>query len=146
MKKTFKTVLIAIIILSTMPLLAQEPLVLSLDSAISYALNHNKTLVNSKFAVDKSAQKIKETLSQGLPQVNASMDYSNFLGATASLQLNPSAPPAVIEFNPTSNFKASASQLIFNGSYFVGVQLSKLGKSIAEQSYQKDELNVKEQV
>jgi outer membrane protein TolC len=129
-----------------MPLLAQEPLVLSLDSAISYALNHNKTLVNSKFAVDKSAQKIKETLSQGLPQVNASMDYSNFLGATASLQLNPSAPPAVIEFNPTSNFKASASQLIFNGSYFVGVQLSKLGKSIAEQSYQKDELNVKEQV
>ncbi len=146
MKKTFKTVLIAIIILSTMPLLAQEPLVLSLDSAISYALNHNKTLANSKFAVDKSAQKIKETISQGLPQVNASMDYSNFLGATASLQLNPSAPPAVITFNPTSNFKASASQLIFSGSYFVGVQLSKLGKSIAEQSYQKDELNVKEQV
>jgi len=109
-------------------------------------LVHNRTLINSRYAVDKSVQKIKETISQGLPQVNASVDYSNFLGATASLQLNPSAPPAIIEFNPTSNFKASASQLIFNGSYFVGVQLSKLGKSIAEQSYQKDELNVKEQV
>ena len=116
MTKTFKTILIDIIILITMPLLAQEPLILSLNSAISYALNHNKTLANSKFAVDKSAQKIKETISQRLPQVNASMDYSNFLGATASLQLNPSAPPAVITFNPTSNFKASASQLIFSGS------------------------------
>lgn len=125
---------------------AQEPIKLSLDSAVNYAISHNRTLINSIYAVDKSAQKIKETISQGLPQVNASVDYSNFLGATASLQLNPSAPPAVITFNPTSNFKANASQLIFNGSYFVGIQLSKLGKSIAEQSYQKDELNVKEQV
>lgn len=146
MKDTFKVILSAIFCISISSLQAQESLVLSLDSAISYALNHNKTLANSKFEVDKSAQKIKETISQGLPQVNASMDYSNFLGATASLQLDPSAPPAVITFNPTSNFNASASQLIFSGSYFVGVQLSKLGKSIAEQSYQKDELNVKEQV
>jgi outer membrane protein TolC len=146
MKTTIKIILIAVFCVSVISLQAQESLVLSLDSAISYALNHNKTLANSKFAIDKSAQKIKETLSQGLPQVNASVDYSNFLGATASLQLNPSAPPAVINFNPTSNFKASASQLLFSGSYYVGVQLSKLGKSAAEQSYQKDELNVKEQV
>lgn len=146
MKTTIKIILIAVFCISVISLQAQESLVLSLDSAISYALNHNKTLANSKFAIDKSAQKIKETLSQGLPQVNASVDYSNFLGATASLQLNPSAPPAVINFNPTSNFKASASQLLFSGSYYVGVQLSKLGKSAAEQSYQKDELNVKEQV
>lgn len=120
MKTTFKIILCTVFCVSVLQLQAQESLVLSLDSAISYALGHNKSLANSKFAVDKSAQKIKETISQGLPQVNASLDYSNFLGATASLQLNPSAPPAVIEFNPTSNFKASASQLIFNGSYFVG--------------------------
>lgn len=136
----------AILCTGALSLQAQEPLTLTLDSAISYALEHNKTLANSKYAVDKSAQKIKETISQGLPQVNASVDYSNFLGADATIQLNPSAPPAVIKFNPTSNFKATASQLVFNGSYLVGVQLSKLGKTLAEQSYQKDELNVKEQV
>lgn len=145
--KTFITVILsAIICTGALSLQAQEPLMLTLDSAISYALEHNKTLAISRYAVDKSAQKIKETISQGLPQVSASVDYSNFLGADATIQLDPSAPPAVIEFNPTSNFKATASQLVFNGSYLVGVQLSKLGKTLAEQSYQKDELNVKEQV
>jgi outer membrane protein TolC len=144
MKNIIRTVLIGIFCVTFLSVQAQEPLVLSLDSAINYSINHNKTLINSKFAIDKSSQKIRETISKGLPQINATIDYSNFLGAEASLQLNPSAPPAVIEFNPTSNFKASASQLIFNGSYYVGIQLSKLAKTMTEQSYQKDELNVKE--
>ena len=145
MTKTFKTLLLAFLILNKLSLFAQEPLVLSLDSAINYAIENNKTLVNSKFAVDKSKQRIKETIAQGLPQINASVDYTNFLGAETSIQLSPMAPPAVIEFNPTSNFKASASQLIFNGNYYVGVQLSKLAQTMSELSYQKDEQNVKEQ-
>ena len=136
---------ISVFFLSVLSLQAQEPMKLSLDSAVNYAVEHNKTLINSKFAIDKSSQKIKEAISQGLPQIDASLDYTNFLGADASLQLNPEAPPAIIEFNPTSNFKASASQLLFNGNYIVGIQLSKLAKTITEQSYQKDELEVKYQ-
>jgi outer membrane protein TolC len=145
MKILRNTLIATILCMGAVPLLAQEPMVLSLDSAVAYAIDHNKTLVNSKYAIDKSAQKIKETIAAGLPQVSASIDYNNFLGATASLQLNPEAPPAIIEFNPTSSFKANVSQLVFNGSFYVGVQLSKLAKAITEQSYQKDELNVKEQ-
>lgn len=147
-KKTnnsYINLLCSIFCFGILSLQAQEPLTLSLDSAVNYAINHNMTLVNSQFAIDKSAQKIKETISQGLPQINASVDYSNFLGAEASIQLSPMAPPAVIEFNPTSNFKASVSQLIFSGSYYVGIEMSKLAKSITEQTYQKDEINVKEQ-
>jgi len=124
---------------------AQAPLALSLDSAINYAIDHNRTLINSRLAVNKSVEKVWEAKSSGLPQVSASMDYTNYLGAEASLHLSEQAPPVTIEFNPTSNFKASVSQLVFNGSYYVGVQLAKLGKSITEQSYQKDELSVKEQ-
>lgn len=145
MKNIFKIIFSSIFCLSVITAQAQEPLALSLDNAADYAISHNKTLINSKFAVDKSAQRIKETIAQGLPQINASLDYSNFLGAEASLQLNPEAPPVIIEFNPTSNFKANVNQLVFNGSYYVGIQLSKLAKTITEQSYQKDELNVKEQ-
>lgn len=142
-----KIKLVAIIALtfSSYGLKAQAPLVLSLDSAINFAITHNKTLINSKYAIDRSTQKIRETISQGLPQINATIDYANYLGAESSLRLNPMAPPVIIEFNPTSNFKANVSQLVFNGSYFVGIQLSKLAKEISEQSYQKDELNVKEQ-
>jgi len=137
---------ISVLFLSVLSLQAQEPMKLSLDSAVNYAIMHNKILINSRYAVDKSSQKIKETISQGLPQVSASVDYTNFLGAEASLQMGPpTAPPISIEFNPTSNFKATASQLIFNGNYIVGVQLAKLAKTITEKSYQKDELDVKEQ-
>lgn len=145
MKTIYKLIFSGAFSLCVIALHAQEPLVLSLDKAVSYAVDHNKTLVNSKFAIDKSAQQLKETISAGLPQINAAIDYSNFLGAEATLQLNPSAPPAIIKFNPTSNFSASVSQLLFNGNYFVGTQLSKLAKVITEQSYLKDELNVKEQ-
>jgi len=125
---------------------AQDSLVLSIEEAIQYAIQHNKTLINSKYAIDKSEQKLKETITQGLPQASASLDYTDYLGAETSLKLNPMAPPAVIKFNPTSYLKASVSQLIFSSSYYVGIQLSKLGKALTEQSYQKDELNVKEQV
>ena len=141
-----RKLILSVFMLSCFSLHAQNIVELSLDSAVNYAVEHNKTLNNSRYAIDKSSQKIKETISQGLPQISASVDYTNFLGAEASLQMGPpTAPPISIEFNPTSNFKASASQLIFNGNYIVGIQLSKLAKKITEQSYQKDELNVKEQ-
>lgn len=145
MKAINKIIFSGVFCLGVLTLRAQEPLVLSLDSAVGYALDHNKILINSKFAVDKSTQKLKETIAAGLPQVNASMDYNNFLGAQASIQLNPQGPPAIIDFNPTSTVKANVSQLVYNQGYFTGIQLSKLARAITEQSYQKDELNVKEQ-
>ncbi|NOZ36031.1 MAG: TolC family protein [Chlorobi bacterium] len=142
-----KILTLSVVFLSILSLKAQEtkPITLSLDSAVNYAIKHNKTLINSRYAVDKSSQKIKETIAAGLPHINVSADYNNFLGAEASLQLNPMAPPAVIAFNPTSSFKVGASQLIFSGNFIVGVQLSKLAKQITEKNYCKDELNVKEQ-
>ncbi|MRT94422.1 TolC family protein [Ancylomarina sp. 16SWW S1-10-2] len=145
MRTILKFFFSSIFCLSIFSLKAQDPIVLSLDSAVNYAIIHNKTLTNSRFAIDKSSQQIKEAISKGLPQIDASIDYTSFLGAEASLQLDPAAAPAVIKFNPTSNFNLSASQLIFNGNYIVGIQMAKLTKSITEQSYQKDELDVKDQ-
>ncbi len=141
-----RRIILSVFVLSFITLHAQEPIELSLESAINYAVEHNKTLINSRFEIDKSRQQLKETISQGLPQISASMDYNNFLGAQAELTLGPpGSTPAIIEFNPTSSFKGGASQLIFSGNYIVGVQMAKLAKTITEKSYQKDELNVKEQ-
>jgi len=135
-----------VFLFGVLSLQAQEPIELSLDSALKYAIAHNKTLVNSKYAIEKSSQKIKEAISQGLPQVNASLGYSNFLGAKAELGIGPpGSAPAIIEFNPTSSFRANASQLIFNGKYIIGIPMAKLAKRMTEKSYQKDALNVKEQ-
>ena len=151
-KKRFKTkkmfpkiYLIAFFSFGMISIYAQDTLVLSLDSAIDYALDHNKQLINSRFTVDASVQKIKASIAQGLPQASATLDYTNYMGAEAQLQMNPSAPPVTIEFNPTSNFRASVSQLVFSGSYYVGLKLAKLANKVSEQNYQKDILDVKEQ-
>ena len=109
-------------------------------------LQNNKVIQNARFSSQVAKEKIKETTAAGLPQISASADYNNFLGAQAELRLSESAPPAIIEFNPTSNFKFNVSQLVFSGSYYVGLQLSKLASQMAEISSLKTELDVKEQV
>jgi len=118
---------------------------LSLDSAIEYAIRYNKTLINSRYAIDKSTQAIRQAIAAGLPQASATINYTNYLGATASIQLSEAMPASTIKFTPSSDFKVSVSQLIFNGNYYIGVQLSKLAKKMTEQSYLNDELDVKEQ-
>jgi outer membrane protein len=139
MKTIFRTVLLLFFCITVTSLRSQEPIVLSLDSAVSFAIRHNKTLINSRYAIDKSSQKIREALAAGLPQINATLDYSNYLGADLSL-LGQKIP-----LDPTSNLKATVSQLVFNGNFYVGVQLSKLAKQLTEQSYLSDEANIKEQ-
>ncbi|MDP4280831.1 MAG: TolC family protein [Bacteroidota bacterium] len=145
MKTSFCNILLLFFCLLGISVKAQEPVVLSLDSAINYAIRHNKTLINSRYSVDKSSQKIKEAISSGLPQMNVTMDYTNYLGAEASIQFSELAPPTTFKFNPTSNLQATVSQLLFNGDYYMGIQLSKLAKKLTEQSYLKDESDVKEQ-
>ncbi len=140
-----KIFLVAFISFGMIPVFGRDTLVLSLDSAINYALDHNKKLINSRFTVDASAQQIKTSIAQGLPQASASLDYTNYMGAEAQLKMNPNAPPVTIQFNPTSNFRASINQLVFSGSYYVGLKLAKLAHKVSEQNYQKDILDVKEQ-
>ena len=141
------SVFIATIMSGNFALFAQDTaLSLSLDKAIEYAIQNNKVIQNSRFSYQASKEKIRETTAAGLPQVSASTDYNNFLGAEAELRLSESAPPAIIEFNPTSNFKFNVNQLVFSGSYYVGLQLSKLASQMSEMSSQKSELDVKEQV
>ncbi len=123
---------------------AQTEMLLSLDSARHYALEHNKTLINADLAVDEAGLRLRETIAQGLPQVDASVDYNNFFGSTAEISFGP--VPAVIEFNPTSNLNLSVGQLVFSGSYIVGVQTARLFREITAATKEKTELEIKAQV
>ncbi|MDD4555336.1 MAG: TolC family protein, partial [Bacteroidales bacterium] len=145
MKTPLRTILFLALSAISLSLRSQAPMELSLDSAIEYAIRYNKTLINSRYAIDKSTQAIRQAIAAGLPQASATINYTNYLGATASIQLSESMPASTIKFTPSSDFKVSVSQLIFNGNYYIGVQLSKLAKKMTEQSYLNDELDVKEQ-
>ena len=130
-------------------LFGQATLTLSLDSAVNYAIAYNKTLMISGLSIDQADEKVKETIAQGLPQLDATLDYSNFLGAETTLRLGSmpdTVPPSIIKFNPTSNFQFTASQLVFSGSYIVGLQSVKLYKSLSKTNYEKTQEDITEQV
>jgi outer membrane protein len=121
----------------------QEPMHFSLDSARQYAIEHNLNLTNSGLAVDEAGQVLRETIARGLPQVNATVDYSNFFGSTATLGVMPGFE---ITFSPTSNLSVSVGQLIFSGSYIASIQTARLFREISEGSLEKSVLEIKAQV
>ncbi|MDZ4203183.1 MAG: TolC family protein [Bacteroidales bacterium] len=138
------TILLLILIFFTGfgPLFAQQKLTLDLNGARKYALEHNKMLLNSDYAVDKAQQALREAIANGLPQFNATLDYSNALGAVISIRFIENMPPSEIPIKPQSNFNFNVGQLIFSGNYIVGVQTAKLARDLRQIGREKSELDV----
>jgi outer membrane protein len=110
--------------------------------ARAYALEYNKTMKNSNFAIDKAQYALREAISAGLPQINASADYSNALGAKISIRFQEGMPAAEIDIKPQSNLYLNVNQLLFSGNYIVGVQLATLSKEFSNLGLEKTELDV----
>jgi len=141
--KDMKIAIISILYLATALLsgvYAQQPMQLSLEQAVSHAIQNNKQLKSAAYAVQESRAAHYSTLAQGLPQAEAIYDYQNFFDAEANLG------PMTFVFNPTSNLNVRATQLIFSGSYIVGLQMSKLYKEMSEINYEKTDADIRAQV
>lgn len=127
-------------------ILSQTELALTLDEARQYAIEYNKMLKNANLAVDAAEKQLWETISSGLPRVDAAMDYTNFLGAQINIKFGENLPPTTIPFNPTSNLTLTVAQLVFNGSYWVGLQTARVMRDMTETSREKSTLEIREQV
>lgn len=145
-----KTIRLSIIIfvISLFPFIShgQNKLTLDLEGAKKQALEYNKSLMNAGFAVEKSELALREAIANGLPQVNASADYSNSLGASISIRFNPEMPATEIPIKPQSNIYLNVGQLLFSGNYIVGVQTAQLAKRLSEKSLKRTEIEVLSQV
>lgn len=106
----------------------------SLEEAKNYALEHNLTIMNAQQDVTAAGYQKRETVAMGLPQVSATGSFSNFLNLPVQVLdasfFNPNAPEGeLVSFRAgtdySSSFNLNVNQLLFNGSYIVGVQLSK---------------------
>jgi outer membrane protein TolC len=125
---------------------AQEMLSLDLEAAKEHALNYNRTIKNSGLAIDHSQEQLWAAIAAGLPQLNATADYSNAMGAEISIQFDESMEPSKIPIKPSSNFNLQLGQLIFNGGYIVGIQTAKLAQKLSEKNLVKTEQDVLSQV
>jgi outer membrane protein len=125
---------------------------LSLADAQEYALQHNKTVQSARIDLEAAKLAIWETVSTGLPQVNATA------GLTDNLKLMTTLLPGEFFGQPgikvpvtfgsqyNSSFGMQASLLLFNAPYYVGVETVKLAKKLTESNVQKTELDTKESV
>ena len=149
-------------------------MMLSLDEAIQIALKNSYNTKASKNNVLSAKETVWETTATGLPQINATINYQNFIKQPVSLlpaaafdntssvvetvedyfgiQANrdPAAPEGFIPvvFGTQQNINASVTltQLLFDGSYLVGLQASRAYLKISEQANEKTELLTREAV
>ncbi len=125
----------------------------SLEEAIDYAQQNSYAIRNAEDDIAIAKKRVWETTTIGLPQINAETDYRNFL--KQPVQLIPAeffgGQPgefAEVSFGTKQNVSASATltQLIFDGSYIIGLQSSKVFLKISEIAKSKTRIAVKEGV
>jgi outer membrane protein TolC len=130
-----------------------QPLQLSLEEAIVLGLENNYNSINSEKEVEKALSQKWEIISQGLPQVAAGVDYRNFLKQPVTLipASFTGGEPGTFEpvrFGTKQNLSGTAtwSQLIFDGSYIVGVQSARTLLQISKNAKVKTDLEVRKAV
>ena len=145
------TLLIGLCISLHLP--AQEAVSLSLDQAIDYALKNSTASVNAQRDIKIARKKKQETIATGLPQLDIQVDYQHWLKQQVSL-----IPAeffggnvgefAEVSFGTQQNMTASATlkQLIFDGSYIVGIQSVYTYLEIAEQAQEKTMMGLRKAV
>lgn len=141
----------------------------SLSECIDYALKHNNMIANASLEENISETTIGETRAEGLPQLNGSINYSfnpavqqqvipNFL-APAIYQVLEEEELATmpnggdfgeipVGFGTANTGRADLilTQLIFKGSYFVGLQAAKTYRELARKSHISTKIDVVESV
>lgn len=150
-----KKLLLPILLLCMGYLRAQEKesLTLSLDQAIKYAQEHNRSAINAGHDIEAAKKQKWETTATGLPQINGTADYQSWINQ--QLQPIPSEftggdPGGInaVAFGPKNSLTGTATltQLIFDGSYLVGLQSAKVYLQISENAKTKTDLEVKKAV
>lgn len=155
-KMLFRTTFILIAILSPLRLTAQKVVELSLEESVRYALENNVEAKNAQLETLIAKATVIERRAQGLPQINGNVDltYNAAIPVVFVPNEGPFADPNVeLDVLPlrfgvplSSSVAVQATQMIFDGSYFVGLQAAKTYKMLTEFDRVKTEIDVKEGV
>lgn len=153
MKKRFHSL---ILLLSTITIYAQTSgsgSAFTLSQAIDFAVQNHVSIKNAEIDEQLAKSKVKEVVGIGLPQVNASFDIKDFLEIPTSLIPAEffGGPPGTfigVQFGTQWNATAGvdASQLVFDGTYLVGLQATKTFLELSKKSAERTEVDVRANV
>lgn len=128
---------------------ATDPKPYALNDCIRYALDNNQNIKNAQLSFESSKFRVGEFLSDGLPQVNAAADLGyNFKVPTSFIPAEffggEPGTFSPVQFQPAYNGSAyvGLNQMIFDGSYFVGLKASKTYTELSRKDKLKTEIDV----
>ena len=121
-----------------------ETLVFSLEEAIDYAHSNNKLALDSQSDVRMAELQKWETTATGLPQISADISYNNWIEQQISLipaEFFGGMPGDFVEVafgtQQTVNGTVTIKQKLFDGSYLVALQASKVYLEISKNAKEK---------
>jgi outer membrane protein TolC len=123
----------------------------NLKQAQDYAKLHSYLIQDADLEIEKSRKKIQETIAIGLPQINANFDYQYFRELPQNIidvsAFDPTLDGPIYQkiafgqkYFGTASLKVD--QKIFDGSYIVGLQATKVYLRLSEDQKEKREIDV----
>ncbi len=114
----------------TTPLLAQQSI--DLKTAMKYTVEHHASVQNAQLEVSKGEELVRESMSSGLPQINASSSIINNIAVATSFvpaEFFGGAPGEFAKVQFGTNWNASAGvqldQMLFNKTWLLGLRATR---------------------
>jgi len=125
----------------------------SLEEALAFGEQNNRTIQNANLEVQKAYKDKWSTIAIGLPQISANANYQNFIELPTSLipaQFfgGNEGDFAEVQFGTPQTMGAGVTvqQLIFDGSYLVGLEASRVFLTISENILEKTLLEIRKNI
>jgi outer membrane protein len=146
----------------------------TLADCIQYAYEHQDSVINAGLDVKSAEYKVKETTGIGLPQISGSASFQDYIkspttlfpdfispltygvlvkegvkdgnGNTIVAPASAGSVPVSFYQKYTTNLGLTLNQLIFDGSYIVGLKASKTYKELSQRNYTRSRIEANVQV
>jgi outer membrane protein TolC len=121
---------------------AQGPLTLTLQQAMDLAAKQSYAVQSSTLEAAKAEARIKEVTALGLPQIDGTGSFNNYLEVPVSVIPNftgqgPEFLEVAFGVPYTTTGSVQLNQLIFDGSYLVGLRATRELRTRSEQDLEK---------
>lgn len=150
MKRRIIAFVLPLLAASAISMSAQDTpaaLTLTVDQAVEYALDNNRNVSSARYDLLASEKAVWEALAAGLPSVEGSASLSNNLAIMTRI-IDFGGTPTPFKFGTTydATIGVSASMLVYNAPWFVGIQTAKLAATLASQGLTQTTIETKENV
>lgn len=141
MKRIPLLLLLSLATFAAKPQSADSVFSFSLQQSIDYSLQNHTAVLNAQLDNNVSDYKVKETVGMGLPQISTGFDFKDFVEIPTTLVPGEFAGEEEGSFFPVkfgTQYQAvaeiTASQLLFDPSYLLGVKATKTYREIAQKN------------